>query len=76
METKYNELLEINKEIEHKSKMMYENQAVLNVEIKDLQKEKYDLYSKCQYLLDLNSKIAKEVETIKSKEVCMSESVV
>jgi hypothetical protein len=76
LETKYNELLVINKEIEHKSKMMYENQAVLNVEIKDLQKEKYDLYSKCQYLLDLNTKTAKEVETFKSNEVAMSESVV
>jgi hypothetical protein len=76
LETKYNELLVINKEIEHKSKMMYENQAVLNVEIKDLQKEKYDLYSKCQYILDLNTKTAKEVETFKSNEVAMSESVV
>jgi hypothetical protein len=34
----------INKEIEHKNKMMYENQAVLNVEIEDLQKEKYYVY--------------------------------
>jgi hypothetical protein len=47
-ETKYNELLEINKEMEHKNKLMYDNQAVLNVEIKDLQKEKFDLYSKYQ----------------------------
>jgi adenosyl cobinamide kinase/adenosyl cobinamide phosphate guanylyltransferase len=76
LETKYNELLVINKEFEHKNKMMYENQAVLNVEIKDLQKEKYDLYSKCQFLLDLNSKTAKEVEIIKSYEVGMGESVV
>jgi len=76
LETKYNQLLVINKEIEYKSKMMYENQAVLNVEIKDLQKEKYDLYSKYQYLLDLNTKTAKEVETFKSNEVAMSESVV
>ena len=76
LETKYNQLLVINKEIEYKSKMMYENQAVLNVEIKDLQKEKYDLYSKCKYLLDLNTKTAKEVETFKSNEVAMSESVV
>ncbi len=76
LETKYNELLVINKEMEHKNKLMYDNQAVLNVEIKDLQKEKYDLYSKYQYLLDLNSKTAKEVETIKSNEVSMSESVV
>jgi hypothetical protein len=76
LETKYNELLVINKEMEHKNKLMYDNQAVLNVEIKDLQKEKYDLYSKYQSLLDLNSKTAKEVETIKSNEVDMSESVV
>ena len=76
LETKYNELLVINKEMEHKNKLMYDNQAVLNVEIKDLQKEKYDLYSKYQSLLDLNSKTAKEVETIKSNEVSMSESVV
>jgi hypothetical protein len=48
----------------------------LIVEINDLQKEKYDLYSKYQSLLDLNSKTAKEVETIKSNEVDMSESVV
>ena len=76
LETKYNELLVINKEMEHKNKLMYDNQAVLNVEIKDLQKEKYDLYTKCQYLLDLNSKTAKEVEIIKSNEVGMGESVV
>jgi adenosyl cobinamide kinase/adenosyl cobinamide phosphate guanylyltransferase len=76
LETNYNELLVRNKELEHKNKIMYENQAVLNVEIKDLQKEKYDLYSKFQYLLDLNSKTAKEVEIIKSNEVGMGESVV
>jgi hypothetical protein len=34
--------------MEHKNKLMYDNQAVLNVEIKDLQKEKFDLYSKYQ----------------------------
>ena len=41
LETNYNELLVRNKELEHKNKIMYENQAVLNVEIKDLQKEEF-----------------------------------
>ena len=53
---------------------MYDNQAILNIEIKELQTEKFDLYAKYQSLLDQNSKTAKEVESIKSNEVVMCES--
>jgi len=74
LETKYNELLVINKEIERNNKSMYDNQAILNIEIKELQTEKFDLYAKYQSLLDQNSKTAKEVESIKSNEVVMCES--